>query len=519
MTKEEIYRKIRESAINIKVTPINSLLLQHSQVTEKTDKDLVFDLNDILMEIMRTPDLEQKTAQIGYFFHLLLDCPFDDISNIDDIKISFRDYVKERLKNNNLCNLLMHYRKPNNVLLEFVLNLPVPSLKELVHISYVEPQENWLDPFTKKVMDIPVSYMVDGTKYICDLNPLLNNSDDTCLILCPFTKKYLQLSQIHPCYDILQEIQATCHNTYGQRGIQEALNEALTYAMNNELAKLQAWHRKNPSISLNEPFLAKNRENPKGDKWTIAHMASRMGNFDILCWLLEQHLSLFEVKDAKDRTPLKLLTRHLEQLISDCKAQPSNHALQLLLIMYCNVMKCEEKSVMSLEELTSGEKPYPEALFWQSNLVPHDSPDFMEKILPILNVIVKIFITCNVINNKGSEHKLYSMFPVKEITSHLFNRLQEIPIIDRSIIDSFYGLILSSLAKHGTGYQAIRAVYYTNLAYNRVCLNHKVDPATHNKHIKHLLELIIPAGQEHTYMVLLDEHQEKVPKTKNTPMV
>jgi hypothetical protein len=544
MTKTEIYNKIKAIIYKLNDTSLPSdhimQALNGLGITNSSFMNMDFDkfnteatpeLNAILMDIMCNKDLAQKTEQIGYFFHLLLDCTFGDMSN-ESIKVFFNIYVGERLKNENFRNLLMNYRKPNDELLEFILNLPAPSLKELVHISYVEPQENWLDPFTKKVMDIPVKYMVDGKKYICDLNTLLNNSESACLILCPLTNKCLPLSHITPCYEIVKEIEDNCPNTYGERDIQEALNEALTYARDNQLDNLQIWHRKNPSVSLDKHFLAKNTENPKGDKWTIAHVASRVGNFEILCWLLEQQLSLFEIKNAANKTPLDLLTKRLEQLISDCEEQPDNHALQLLLIMYCKVMKCEEKSVMSLDELISGEKPYPNALFWQIKLVPSDDPDFIDKILPILKnalklgaqwplgMIAKIFTECHKGNDPAKKHKLYTIFPARQIISHLINMLQETPIIDRSLIECFYGMMLSSLnnthKEYGIGYQAIQAIYYSSLGCKRErILNHNLNLTEHDMVIKILLESIIPkASQEANY---LKKDQEKMTKTKNTP--
>jgi len=463
MTKIEIFDKIKLIITVLDLLPPSCLFEQSAVVYH------VGALDDVLLKITANENQEQKLERFGYFCHLLLDCPFDEVR--DDIKKLFTRYIKERLEDESLRNILIEYRRPKAELLKFIIDLPAPSLKELVYISGTTPQESWQDPLTNKVMDIPVSYIVGDIRYTCDLITLLKVNLGKCLILCPRAKQYILLSDITPRDDIVKDIQDNCPNTYGSKDIKAELNYACWYAKQGDVEKLKAWHRKSPEIHINTPLLDDRCLN-----WTIAHLASHSGAFDVLCWLLEGTGVDLCIKNTKGKTPLNLLTRHLDKLKTACQEQPDNHALQLLLIIYCHHKQC-------LENI---EKNYSYALLWQGLQMANNQNSLDEGLIKIarsielgakaaLSSMLLLLLALGSVNEGllARTEPLFKDSHLMKIVAGVLGR--DDLVVRRAFIEYYYGQFMGANNPHTyVGHCGLQSLYYLNLAFKRLEPTHSM---------------------------------------------
>jgi hypothetical protein len=247
------------------------------------------------------------------------------------------------------------YQEYSNELLDLLTKIPAPSLKERVRIARITPEDQYIDPITRGVMECPVTYTVNEVEYTIDLNTLLNAQAGVFGLKCPFTRDYILLKDLQPRPEYVDAILKLCEQAPKPKSEQDAIQKACILARRGDVDGLEKWLESNPYVNCSTVF-----KDPANKLCTPLHMACATNNYDAAIWLLK-HGALPNVKNAAQKIPIDYL--NLEKLQSEITSNPQSDGLRFLLALYSIYV---EKSDMEYNRNMLGvvKSNYAPALYW-----------------------------------------------------------------------------------------------------------------------------------------------------------
>ncbi len=384
-----------------------------------------------------------------FLCHRLIDCN-DYIILKGMVKASSDMAEGILLKNPSVKERLEAYLIPSEQLISLMTMVETPSLKERVKIAKIELDNSFIDPITLSVMECPVTYSVNNVKYTVDLYTLLNSYRGKYALKCPFTRKYILLSDLTPCPDYVSEIMKQCSEAKAPLKEDDAIKKLCSFIRKGDIMSLEKWRGANPYIDCSTVF-----KDPDKKLCTPLHFACITKNYPAAIWLLNQG-ALLDAENAAKKTPLEYLNS--EKLEDAINADNNNSGLKLLLALYnLNVKKSEIEYNRNISEIVK--QNYAPALYWHGiymrDINPKSNPvksfnDSLELLCKaekygfyratyMISYMLKSFLD----NNPSSEYKKFLGLNISEAIDKYTRMvpmllLDDVAIFNRGFVEDFF---------------------------------------------------------------------------------
>lgn len=249
----------------------------------------------------------------------------------------FKAYAAESLKNTPALDVHINkIRAMPERLLKYILLLQAVKLHHLIRISKTTTKDSWIDPITGKVMDYPVSYVINNVEFTVDLFSLLINSKQSIALKCPLTSQYLFLADLRPRIDIVHEIT----ELFSSLELPSIKNLNTTYFLvanliqNNALDALKELFELIHDLDVN--LTDENNS-------TFLHFACELGHFEIATWMLSVGANIY-APNNHEKFPFQLINpKKLEDAIAANPNDPGLLFFQTMLIKNGNEVKRDKK--------------------------------------------------------------------------------------------------------------------------------------------------------------------------------
>lgn len=273
------------------------------------------------LDNLKTQLIEKHERQlIAVFYVAIIDARVSDV----EFLVMLLEYAETLLQE--IPTLRMHLaalREIPRKLLKFTLESPGSALKRYISTYSPHGHEVLIDQLTNAVMELPVSYYVNGVMHTINLFSLLNLADETIGIRCPYTRHIIFLSDLIPCKDLIamHEKGMTSAHTLETDDYEEELSIGLDYIQCDDLQGLMQWydgHR----LLLGRCFVK------DGVNTSLLHLACQFQRFEIAAWIIEQDIN-YLYRDSQQTKCFALI--ELNKLEDAVKASPENAGLHFLL--------------------------------------------------------------------------------------------------------------------------------------------------------------------------------------------
>lgn len=318
MHRNEILAKLRQIAQKLDL-PIESL--DADEVKAKINAARIAAIGEL--NALRE-QLHDDNASLAFLYAMLIDA--DAITSSKATVGFFASYADGMLRKHPALPIFVNkLRQVPLRLLKFLFLISSISLSEMVREAKLESIDDaWLDPYTGKVMDIPVTFYVDGKAHTLDLFTLLLNSDNSFGLRTP-TRQYIYLHDLYPNLAVVQAILNVVLPLIATKmpiDHKEELQKALLLIKANDIVGLKKWWSDNYEIDLNQQFVF-----TQSTASSLLHEACRLNNFDAAIWLAEQGAFVTNADEA-GQMPGDLLNPQL--LDAAIATHPENYGLRFL---------------------------------------------------------------------------------------------------------------------------------------------------------------------------------------------